>query len=242
MKEFRKTLKNYQNTLVVQCHLGDVIFSMELIKRIVDFSKPVIWGIENHFVEGLQRAYPEIQWVDMDLINLGHRKHLFDEVLGTTRIVPIEHSKYLSQREYRYVMRSKYDIYGLNWEDWRKSKFVRTPEREQELFKVLGIAQGERYNLINMSFRSDFSGQVDVKVHNDYKNVNLSLLEGFSLFDWCGVIENAQEIHTVGTSINFIIEQLSLKNDTVYVYMRRPDETHYNNYNYILQRHKYVYR
>jgi hypothetical protein len=55
------------------------------------------------------------------------------------------------------------------------------------------------------------------------------------------VIEKASEIHTVGTSINYIIELLELKAKEVVLYKRLPDETHYQNYDYILKRHNYIY-
>jgi hypothetical protein len=66
-------------------------------------------------------------------------------------------------------------------------------------------------------------------------------IPGFSLFDWYLVIEKATEIHTVGTSINYIIELLEIESKNVFLYKRLPDENHFQNYDYILKRHSYIY-
>ena len=39
----------------------------------------------------------------------------------------------------------------------------------------------------------------------------MQFLNDITLFDWCKVIENASEIHTVETSLNYIIEKLDIK-------------------------------
>ena len=66
-------------------------------------------------------------------------------------------------------------------------------------------------------------------------------IPGFSLFDWSLVIEKATEIHTVGTSINYLIELLEIEGKEVVLYKRLPDENHYENYDYILEKHSYIY-
>jgi hypothetical protein len=66
-------------------------------------------------------------------------------------------------------------------------------------------------------------------------------IPGFSLFDWYLVIEKATEIHTVGTSINYIIELLEIESENVFLYKRLPDENHFQNYDYILKTHSYIY-
>ena len=70
----------------------------------------------------------------------------------------------------------------------------------------------------------------------------MTSISGFSLFDWHLVIEKATEIHTVGTSINYLIELLDINSKEVNLYKRLPDENHFHNYDYILKRHKYIYK
>jgi hypothetical protein len=52
----------------------------------------------------------------------------------------------------------------------------------------------------------------------------MDILDGFTLFDWSKIIENASEIHTVATSNLFLLETLNLKANKVNIYPRRPRE------------------
>jgi hypothetical protein len=52
----------------------------------------------------------------------------------------------------------------------------------------------------------------------------MQLIEGFNLFDWCQVIENAAEIHTVETSICYLIEKMNTtKKLFMYARGKKPD-------------------
>ena len=63
-------------------------------------------------------------------------------------------------------------------------------------------------------------------------------IDGFSLYDWAMVIEGAKEIHTVSTSILYILELLKVK-PVVNLYKRFPDEKDHRNYDYLLKNNKY---
>ena len=41
----------------------------------------------------------------------------------------------------------------------------------------------------------------------DLPVVELQILDGFTLFDWCKVLEKAKKIYTVNTAINYIIDE-----------------------------------
>jgi hypothetical protein len=60
----------------------------------------------------------------------------------------------------------------------------------------------------------------------------MDILDGFTLFDWSKIIENASEIHTVSTSNLFLLETLTLKADKINIYPRKPRE---NNLDGILE-------
>ena len=38
--------------------------------------------------------------------------------------------------------------------------------------------------------------------------VELKIIEGFTLFDWCKVLEKAKSVFTINTSINYLIDVL----------------------------------
>ncbi len=36
-------------------------------------------------------------------------------------------------------------------------------------------------------------------------------MDGYSIFDWCKVIENASEIHMIETSLNYVLESKEMR-------------------------------
>ena len=60
----------------------------------------------------------------------------------------------------------------------------------------------------------------DIKVTNNDRIINMDFIYGYTLFDWCKVVENASEIHMVDSGLNYIIEKLTLKTDKLHLYPR----------------------
>jgi hypothetical protein len=240
MSDINKLNGDYEVNYVLQVHLGDAIWSQTLIKELSN-GKPIIWGTESQFVEGLQRAYPDVFWIDVKALNPDYQHFKIDCIIGGVRVIPIGHSNAIMKVPYKEVMKAKYDMYSMDWKTWKDTMYKRDFGRERRLYEELGLEYGEKYNLINNRFRSDESGVVDIKLENNYKNIQMKKIKGYSLFDWSYVVENATEIHTVGSSINYILELLELKTDVIHLYKRLPDENHYHNYDYILKRHKYIF-
>ena len=80
----------------------------------------------------------------------------------------------------------------------------------------------------------------DVYFEFSGKVIEMNLLEGYTVFDWCKVIENANEISIVDTSLNYIIEKLNLKSQKNFLNSRftPPNFIHIfnlfqNNWNYL---------
>ena len=98
--------------------------------------------------------------------------------------------------------------------------FNRNLEKEKDLYyNVLGLTDDSQYVFLNNM------ASVDVRTSDvlddltfEYPVVNLQIIENFSLFDWCKVFENAIEIHTVHTGINYILDKLNLKAKKYYMY------------------------
>ena len=42
----------------------------------------------------------------------------------------------------------------------------------------------------------------------DVLTIELKIIDGFTLFDWCKVLEKAKSVYTINTSINYIIDVL----------------------------------
>ena len=64
----------------------------------------------------------------------------------------------------------------------------------------------------------------------------MNKIDGFTMLDWRKVIENAKTIHTVGTSINIIIEVMDTMATEYHLYARKPIEHDCNHYNYLFNK------
>jgi hypothetical protein len=228
--------------IVLQPHgLGDHIFCQSLVNQIADLEH-IVWPVLPHFIDGLKRAYPEINWVPVGSLSPNVENCRIDTVINGNRILPIRWADSITKVKYKDCMRSKYDLYGLDWNTWKDFTFKKDSERAIKLFyEVLGLSDGEKFRLINKRFTSNESKSVKIPESSKIRNIEMITIPGFSLFDWYLVIEKATEIYTVGTSINYIIELLEIKSENVFLYKRLPDENHFQNYDYILKRHSYIY-
>jgi hypothetical protein len=227
--------------IVLQPHgLGDHIFCQSLVNQLADMDH-VIWPVLPHFIEGLKRAYPEVSWVPAGILR-STENIKSDIVVNGNRVIPIRWADSITKGPYKDCMRSKYDLYGLDWNSWKDFGYKRDFIREMYLFNdVLKINQDEPFRLINNRFTSNEGKKVVIPESDKIRNIEMKSIHGFSLFDWSMVIERATEIHTVGTSINYLIELLDVESQEIVLYKRLPDENHYQNYDYILKRHNYIY-
>ena len=50
--------------------------------------------------------------------------------------------------------------------------------------------------------------------------VYMDVVEGYSVFDWSMILENAKEIYTIDTSLNYIIDLLDVKATKLDCYSR----------------------
>jgi hypothetical protein len=228
--------------IVLQPHgLGDHIFCQSLVNQLADLEH-IVWPVLPHFIDGLKRAYPEINWIPVGSLSPNVENCRIDTVINGNRILPIRWADSITKVKYKDCMRSKYDMYGLDWNTWKDFTFKKDSERAMKLFyQILGLSDGEKFRLINKRFTSNESKSVKISESTKIRNIEMITIPGFSLFDWYLVIEKATEIHTVGTSINYIIELLEIEAKNVFLYKRLPDENHFQNYDYILKRHSYIY-
>lgn len=118
----------------------------------------------------------------------------------------------------------KYDGADISWDDWVDYlKYRRYPERENTLKEKLGVSDGEPFILANKFY----------SVHKVHHGVELGLPKDYDgkivwmdskltnkIFDWCWIFENAEQIHTVDTCINYIVESLDIKANTLVCHPR----------------------
>ena len=126
-------------------------------------------------------------------------------------------------------MTAKYRLIDIDWTDWLEFfNFKRNEQKENELYyDVLGLKDGEEYTFINKYYATPPNHLTyNVYENPNEKNINLEMLEGFTIFDWCKVIENASKISIIDTSLNYIIEKLKLKTNDLTCYCRNGEFTY----------------
>jgi hypothetical protein len=118
----------------------------------------------------------------------------------------------------QFWMPDKYTFLGLPVEKWKELKFERNDERELSLYDMINLPQ--KYNFINNNFGGNFE-RVEIATSNGLPNVYMKKIEGFTMLDWGMVIEEAETIHTVETSLLYYVESLNFKGDK-HLYPRYP--------------------
>ena len=221
--------------------LGDVIWEQTLVRSLLNPFDKVLWPVEPQFVEGLNRAYPDFLFIDRNAINIDWENKTKHEFYGM-QVLPLRWADNICNLPYTECMKSKYILYDMDWRIWKqKAMWRRNPCKENNLFhNILGLEDSEPYILVNKNFQSDNNGYVEFPIPEGIKVVQMSVMPNVSLFDWAKVIENATEIHTVSTSLIYILEMLKLKAKEVNLYPRKPQEHDFRNIEYILTSHNYI--
>lgn len=226
--------------------LGDVIFCMTIIRRWIKDGWIVTWPVFPQFVEQLNRAYPDVTFVDWQSVKVDYDRRDEHDWNGY-RVVPLRWNVQLMNVPYTECMSSKYSLFGWDWREWKEgAMWNRSKAKEEELhsyqyidFKMRTTGQ-DGYAVVNTTYGSDAKLSVVLPSnYNGLPTIELKPIERFSLFDWAGILEGATVIHTVSTSIIYILEMLDIK-CPIHIYKREPIEKNHDNYSYILQSHNYI--
>ena len=240
--------------------LGDILFIMQIAQEEIAKGNRVIIPVESHYVE-IGKHFPGVEIVDMNHISWdsNYKPFNYDNrnvcqvsnlAWGDCTIIPFRFANDILNVPYTDCMKAKYWYWdselkkycGMeSWQRWRNFKFTRDEANEQKLFEMLN-PKNEPFNFINRNFRTNFSGKSPIKVNNGLLNIEMRPIKGFTLIDWSLVLERASSIHSVGTSINYLIEKLDI-NCPIHLYKRLPEERDFKNYDYILDQEnkKYIF-
>jgi len=208
--------------------IGDIFFLQYVARKYLSMGYKVIWPlqerllwIKNHITDidfcsqndnfpgkeyygqmGIIQS-PQFVYLGMDMI------HLWQNDFG------------ISESETCMCMHTKYLQLFLDWNDWSKGfKYNRNIDRENDLYyNVLGLNDDSEYIFVNRYANTDNKKNNELVFPKfNISVINLDILDGFSLFDWCKVIENAKEIHTVHTSVPYLIDTLNIKAEKYLMY------------------------
>jgi hypothetical protein len=193
--------------------IGDVLFLSPIIKQL-DFEHAV-WPIVDHY-------FWVNNYIKIDNLQFTKQSEFNKNNYLDYNEVPFQHAHDLIPQA-QDCMEAKYKLFEADPELWRTLSFDRNKEKENELKQYLNIKPEDKFIFINNNFAGpEYNYKVDIKLDTDLKIIYQEYIDGFTLLDWSGVLEQAKEIHTVSTSLFFVIEALNLENTLLHLYPRKP--------------------
>lgn len=211
--------------------LGDIFYIQKIVHKIIEKYQPkqVIWPLCNQYYEikDYFKLPDVVRFVSEDEDFLGKELYLSNEynIIKTDKFIyaPLEYSHFVLYRGlWRYIMDAKYEIVGLSCSDW--SDYVRIRRnysKEEELF-AKKINFHEPYIVVNKNWGAGVPlTRTDMNIDTKLKIVELVYEPGYNLFDWIKILEKAHAVHTIETSLAYILHLL--KKNNVFLYYRIKD-------------------
>jgi len=209
--------------------IGDIFFTQKIAYTLYEtYNVEIIWPVIPEFL--WIKEYidtPFIKFVNWNEEFEGKNILLNNDVpyiftLQDYLIIPLQRA------DWNYpgisVMDAKYKLVDLDFDDWSQYfTFKRNVEKENQLYyNILGLTDESEYCFVSRNYGSPPNHEVyPFNYDKELKIVEMNFIEGYTLIDWCKVIENACEIYTVDSSINYIIDKLTLKTDDLTL-IRKP--------------------
>jgi len=205
--------------------LGDILFVQGIVKHLIDDGWTVHYPVHPFYYE-LVSSYIKLDgliwYQEGGNYPLSEYYGYEKEYRGQNRwYLPLTWADCYNRTQ---PMISKYFYANVPVDDWRKGLNIqRNLEREKALIDKYNLHEdfiiiNEHYhqpplsNIRPIDIKSDLN-KIKMSYENDFNN-------GFHLFDWIGALEKAKEIHTVGTSVAYLVDKYCL-NNSIYCYERR---------------------
>ena len=168
--------------------IGDIFFCQKIARVMMQNRYQVIWPLR-----------PDIHWIK-DYIKDIYFPTTEDDFLGKdiyergAGAVIEENGAFISTATADMthndgkIMSSKYSMLGLDHSDWKEYfKFERNFDKEDDLYyNVLGLKDDSEFVFINNLYNTDIRDSELLSPENyDLPVVELKILEGFTLCDWC---------------------------------------------------------
>jgi len=218
------------NCLIKQpAGLGDIIFCQKIVDLCIQNGYDVWWPIIDEYYDDAKK------YLNRGGINYCREADDFPlkeyylssfiqtqlDVVTKGIYIPLQHADLAFPQD--SILKSKYKMVGLPYDEW--ASFVtlnRDKEKEATLYNnVLKLEPNEEYSLVNCwygSLPTPLKKEIDVA--EDHRVVEMQVIDGYSIFDWAGVIEKASAIYSVDTVINYIIEKINPKAEKYELYSR----------------------
>jgi hypothetical protein len=207
--------------------LGDILFTLKIAFKINEKYKPeqIIWPICNEYIDIMKYiVVPDnLKFVreDSNFIGKEYYNRFTTTITQTEDFIhiPLQHSCEATYGFFNFQQNlySKYSYVGLNYEGWNEYvKLNRDYKKEDELYN-LKVTE-EPYILVNRNYGTNPQGRQDINLPHNKHIIELNYTEGYNLFDWLKIIERADEVHTLQTSLAYLLDIIHKEN--VYIYHR----------------------
>jgi hypothetical protein len=210
--------------------LGDIFFLQKIAKHYISEGYDILWPVISEFefvkdyikVEGISFVNENDDFPFKNVYLQGGSNPI--QIDDSLLYLPIQNF----DRNYpnKSVMYSKYNTLGMDYHDWSNFfEFERNFQKENELIQLLNITNSE-YNFVNRQFGSPPNSQNCIHMGNYENSIEMTYIDGFSIFDWIGIMLNAKHIYTAETSLLYLLTKLNLNNVTVYSKHNPPNYFH----------------
>jgi len=204
--------------------LGDIIFCQKIAKNLTDSGYDVIWPLAKHY--SYVKDYivsPKVSYV-IETDDFPYKDTYLSDTYNFIQTddflyLPLQRVSHLMFENEKSMMIAKYKYCQIDYSDWTNYvSFNRNKEREEHLKNFLGIKNGEKYNFINNLYGTPphTARNENIIPKNSFKNIYMNIYDWDHVFDWLGVIEQAEEVHTVETSLCYLMKCIGLKNVSIY--------------------------
>lgn len=201
----------------IQQHtLGDVLFLQKAVDLVLSLNHEIYLPNDNSWIgEYIKKNNLYFYDADVDCVidfhNVVEPNHPYDVMTYKYEIV----------RNFFQLETNEHTSY----KNWQKHLiFDRKYEKEENLyFKHLGISEKEDYILKNCNFSKNQTFKFDIDTN--LRIVDFNIISDYTMLDWCKVVENAREIWTIDTSLNYLVESLDTKAEKFVVFPRNGQQT-----------------
>lgn len=201
--------------------IGDIIFLQYVGRKYLELGYKVIWPIRSD-IFWIKDYVPDITFCLPEDNFPGKEYYGQDLIIQSPQFVYLGlKNAHIWNDKYNHIMKSKYSLLNLDWNCWNEGFiFNRNLDKENDLYyNVLGLKDDTEYVLWNnMASVDTCTCDVMDNLKFNYPKIILRYIDGYSLFDWCKVLENATEIHTVHTGVNYVIDKLNIKANVYNMY------------------------
>jgi len=202
--------------------LGDILLCQKIAAHVIEAGYKVIWPVVDQYKYISEYiANPNIEFCSINDEFYGkefYSEHGLNFIQNDDFLyLPIKNAdRILSSKSMLYAKFEYCDVSPDNWNEY--FTIIRNHNRENKIIQHYNIHPGEKYNVVNKTFATppNTITNTSIKPKNNYRTIDMEILGWDRIFDWMRILEKAEEIHTVDTSLTLILTKLNVKNVHIY--------------------------